>query len=82
MLAGHEHLYERIRAAARHQLFRLRRRRVAAGGDIQRSALTAKGFDTDYSFILMEIAGDELPPAISRTGQTVDAGVISRQTTR
>ena len=45
--------------------------------------MTAKGFDTDYSFMLMEAAGDDLYfQSISRTGQTVDAGVISRQTPR
>ena len=39
----------------------------------------ARGFDTDYSFMLMEIAGDELYfQAISRTGQTVDAGVLRK----
>jgi hypothetical protein len=52
-------------------------------GDIRRSELTAKGFDTDYSFMLMEAAGDELFfQAISRAGETVDAGVITKSTAR
>ena len=43
------------------------------------TALTARGFDTDYSFMLMEISGDELFfQAISRKGETVDAGVIRK----
>jgi len=37
----------------------------------------AAGFDTDYSFMLWEIAGDEAYfQSISRTGASVDAGVI------
>jgi hypothetical protein len=40
----------------------------------------ARGFDTDYHFMLMEISGDELYfQAISRTGETVDAGIVTRQ---
>jgi len=83
VLSGHEHVYERIRPQHGISYFVSGAAGSLRAGDIQRSALTAKGFDTDYSFILMEIAGDELYfQAISRTGQTVDAGVISRQTTR
>ena len=48
--------------------------------DIEKSAETAKGFDTDRSFTLMEIAGDELFfQTISRRGQTVDSGVVPRR---
>jgi hypothetical protein len=37
----------------------------------------AAGFDTDYSFMLWEIAGDEAYyQSISRSGASVDAGVI------
>jgi len=39
-----------------------------------------KGFDTDRTFALVEIAGDELFfQIVSRTGETVDTGMISRQ---
>jgi hypothetical protein len=48
-------------------------------GDIRPSPVTAKGFDGDYHFVMMEISGDELYfQAISRTGKTVDAGIIRR----
>jgi streptomycin 6-kinase len=41
---------------------------------------TAAAFDQDQSFMLVEVAGNELHyRAISRTGNTVDAGVIQRQ---
>lgn len=44
------------------------------------STLTAKGFDTDNSFMLVEIDGDEMRfQTISRTGQTVDEGVVMRR---
>ena len=48
-------------------------------GDIRASVLTAKKFDTDYHFIAVEIAGDDLYfQAISRTGETIDSGVVHR----
>ena len=79
VLAGHEHFYERTKPQRGISYF------ISGGagslrvGDIRPSPLTARGFDTDYHFVLMEVSGDELFfQAISRTGQTVDAGVISR----
>jgi len=49
-------------------------------GDLRRSGLTAQGFDRDYHFMLIEISGDELYyQAISRTGETIDSGMIRRQ---
>jgi hypothetical protein len=59
---------------------------VGAGGQLRRgdldngSPLTAKGFDTDRSFMVVEISGDQMHfNAISRTGQVVDSGVITRR---
>ena len=48
--------------------------------DIRRpSTLMARGFDTDFHFMMMEISGDTLYfQAISRTGETIDAGAITR----
>ena len=43
--------------------------------------MTAKGFDTDQSFMLIEIDGDSLHfQTISRRGRLVDSGTITRQT--
>jgi hypothetical protein len=43
------------------------------------STVHASGFDQDYHFMLMEVTGNELYfQVISRTGVTVDAGVIAR----
>lgn len=77
--AGHEHFYERLNPQKGVHYFvsgaagKLRR------SDIRKTGLTAKGFDTDYSFMLIEIDGDDLYfQTISRTGATVDSGVIHR----
>jgi 3',5'-cyclic AMP phosphodiesterase CpdA len=79
VLSGHEHFYERINPQHGITYFVSGAAGSLRAGDIQRSSLTAKGFDTDYSFVLMEVSGDALYfQAISRTGATVDAGVISR----
>lgn len=79
VFAGHEHFYERINP--QHGIYyftsgggaKLRR------GNIGTSELTAKGFDTDNHFMLLEIAGDEMYfQTISRTGKTVDSGAVHR----
>ena len=78
-LAGHEHFYERIVPQRGVLYFTSGAGGALRVGDIRPSTLTAKGFDTDTHFILMEVAGDELYfQAISRTGQTVDSGWITR----
>jgi calcineurin-like phosphoesterase family protein len=79
VLSGHEHIYERI--VPQHGITYFIS--GAAGslriGDVQPSPLTARGYDRDYHFMLMEVAGSELFfQAINRTGETIDAGVISR----
>jgi hypothetical protein len=38
-----------------------------------------KGFDTDQSFMLVEIAGDKLYfQTIARSGETIDSGELPR----
>jgi 3',5'-cyclic AMP phosphodiesterase CpdA len=79
VLSGHEHFYERIQPQNGITYFI-----SGAGGalrrdDIRPSTITAKGFDDDCHFMLVEISGDKLYfQAISRTGATVDAGVITQ----
>ncbi|MGB2715911.1 MAG: metallophosphoesterase [Vicinamibacterales bacterium] len=80
VLSGHEHFYERL--IPQHGIFYFIS--GAAGslrpGDIQRSELTARGYDRDYHFMMMEISGRELFfQAIDRAGRTIDAGVISHK---
>ena len=77
VLSGHEHFYERTKPINGITYFI-----SGAGGslrprDIRASSIMATGFDTDFSFMLWEIAGDEAYyQSISRTGASVDAGVI------
>ena len=80
VLAGHEHFYERVVPQRGIVHFVAGASGALRRGDIRPSDLTARGFDDDNSFILMEVSGDELYfQAISRTGQTVDAGVLRKQ---
>lgn len=77
---GHEHIYERIRPQQGITYF------VAGGsgklrpGDTRPGLLTDVGFAEDRSFMLVEIAGNDMfYQAISRTGATVDKGTIRRR---
>jgi 3',5'-cyclic AMP phosphodiesterase CpdA len=77
VLAGHEHFYERLHPQRGIVYFVSGAAGSLRVGDIRKTPLTAKGFDTDYHFMLMEVSRDELYfQAISRAGETVDAGVI------
>jgi len=83
VFAGHEHFYERLKPQQGIYYFvqggaaKLRR-----GNIRDNSAMTAKGFDTDRSFTLIEIEGDQLFfETISRLGAVVDSGVIPRRET-
>ena len=81
VLTGHDHFYERVKPQKGIVYFV-----VGSGGQLRKgnidqgSGITAKGFDTDLAFMAAEIAGDELYfNAISRAGQTVDSGVLTRR---
>ncbi len=79
VFAGHEHLYERLRPQQGVYYFTEGASGSLRPGNLEASALTAKGFDTDRSFMLIEIAGDEMYfEAMSRLGVAVDSGVIRR----
>jgi hypothetical protein len=79
VLSGHEHFYERLIPQRGISYFISGGAGSLRKGDIQPSTVKARGFDRDYHFMLMEVSGNELYfQAISRTGATVDAGVISR----
>lgn len=82
VFAGHEHFYERIRPQKGIYYFTAGGSAKLRRGNIRRGSLTAAGFDQDLSFMLVEIAGDDLHfQAISRTGATVDSGVARRTET-
>jgi predicted phosphodiesterase len=80
VLSGHEHLYERIKPHGGIYYFVLGNSGELRTRGLKPSSDTAKGFDTDRGFMLVEISGDQLYfQVISRTGQTIDSGVIERQ---
>jgi hypothetical protein len=79
VFAGHEHFYERIHPQKGIAYFTSGGAAKLRRGNIQRGPLTAVGFDTDRSFMLVEISGDELYfQTFSRIGKTVDSGSVSR----
>jgi len=80
VLAGHQHVYERIKPQKGIYYFVLGNAGELRFHDLRPSFDTIKGFDTDRAFMLVEIAGDELYfQTISRIGETVDAGVLQTQ---
>ena len=77
---GHEHIYERMRPQKGIQYFTAGGSAKLRSGDTRPGELTEVGFASDRSFMLVEVAGDEMFfQAISRTGATVDRGTIRRQ---
>jgi hypothetical protein len=81
VFTGHDHVYERIKPQQGITYFVVGSGGQLRRGDLRRgSPLTAKGFDTDNVFMVVNIDGDRLTfQAISRTGQIVDSGAIERQ---
>jgi predicted phosphodiesterase len=80
VFSGHDHVYERLKPQKGITYFvsgsggQLRR------GDVRPSRLTAAYYDQDQSFMLVEVAGDDLFfEAVARSGATVDSGVIHRE---
>lgn len=79
VFSGHDHVYERIKPQNGVYYFVIGNSGELRPRNLRSSPLTEKGFDTDQTFLLAEIAGDELHfQAISRAGKTIDAGVIER----
>ena len=82
VFAGHEHAYQRIKPEDGIYYFVLGSSGKLQSNDFHHTKLAEKEFDRDRTFMLMEIAGDELHfQTISRSGETVDAGSLSRQAT-
>ena len=81
VLTGHDHFYERIKPQKGIYYFV-----SGAGGKLregnvrENSPLTEKFFDRDMSFMLVEIANNQMYfQVLSRTGDTVDSGVLANQ---
>ena len=79
VFTGHEHIYQRSTIQNGIQYF------VSGGagslrlGDGSPASFVARNFDDDYHFMLIEVTDDALHfQAISRTGETIDAGMIRK----
>lgn len=81
VFAGHEHFYERLKPQQGIYYFISGAGGKLRPGDVKdNSPLTAKAFDKDMSFMLVEIVnGDMHFQVLSRTGETVDSGVLPHQ---
>jgi 3',5'-cyclic AMP phosphodiesterase CpdA len=81
VFSGHDHVYERIKPQHDIAYFVTGSGGQLRPGNIDKvSDYTAKGFDTDRAFMVVEIAGDTLSfNAISRLGEIVDSGVVVRR---
>ena len=77
VFAGHEHFYERIKPQNGIYYFIEGGSAKLRKGDIRKGALTAAGFDTDFTFILAELGKDAMQfQALSRNGKPIDSGSL------
>jgi predicted phosphodiesterase len=79
VFSGHEHFYERIKPQKGIYYF------VSGGagklreGDVGKSNMTAKAFDTGYHFMLVEVGKDVLNfQVITDQGKVADSGALPR----
>src|SRR5215470_5557645 len=80
VFSGHDHVYERLKPQKGITYFVSGSGGQLRKGDVHPSGLTAAYYDQDQSFMLVEVAGDEMFfEAIARSGGKVDSGVIHRQ---
>ena len=80
VFAGHDHFYERLKPQKGITHFVSGAGGQLRKGGVERSESTAAVFDSDLSFMLIEIDRQALRfRAVSRTGTEVDSGTIPRQ---
>lgn len=80
VMSGHDHVYERFKPESGIYFFLVGNSGELRYHNLHPSSIMAAGFDTDRTFMLVEISGDKLYfQTISRTGQTVDSGMLERQ---
>ena len=80
VFSGHEHFYERLKPQNGIYYFTAGGSAKLRAGDIRKTAMTEVGFDSDNSYMLVEIDGDRMHfQTLSRTGRRVDSGTLTRQ---
>ena len=81
VFSGHDHVYERLKSQKGIAYFVSGAAGQLRRGNMRPTDQTAAYFDQDQSFMLVEVAGNDLYfEVLSRTGKTVDSGVIHRGT--
>jgi predicted MPP superfamily phosphohydrolase len=81
VFTGHEHFYERIKPQKGIQYFVEGSSAKLRKGDINPTGLTAFGYDEGYTFMLVEIDGDQMFfQTITETGKAIDSGVVMKGT--
>jgi 3',5'-cyclic AMP phosphodiesterase CpdA len=79
VFTGHEHFYERIKPQKGIAYFIAGSSAKLRTGNIAVSDLEAKGFDQGYTFMLVEIVGDDLYfQTLTETGKMIDSGSVHR----
>jgi len=79
VFSGHEHIYERLNPVHGIYYFILGNSGQLMTHDLRKSEAVEAAFDSDRSFMIVEIAGDKLYfQTISRSGQTIDSDVLQR----
>ena len=80
VFVGHEHFYERIKPQKGiHHFTAGGSAKLRAGDIMSNTGLTAKGFDTEQTFMVVEVDGDVLRfQTITRRGKRIDSGEIRR----
>jgi predicted phosphodiesterase len=82
VFTGHEHIYERFKPQKSIHHFTVGGAAKLRRGDTRRGPLTAAAFDTDRSFMIVEILDNKMFfQTISRTGVVVDEGIITTRET-
>jgi predicted MPP superfamily phosphohydrolase len=83
VFSGHDHVYERMVPQKGIAYFTEGSSGRLREGNIRGAEFTAKSFDTDCTFMLVEVVQKELHfETISRTGETVDSGKVTRSDTK
>ena len=79
VFSGHDHVYERVQPQKGVYYFTEGSSGQLRNGDLAKTGMTEKGFDTDRTFMLVEVAGDEMYfQTLSRAGNEVESGMLPR----
>lgn len=80
VFAGHEHFYERLKPQKGIHYFTSGAAAKLRRGNIRRSAESARGLDTENSFMLVEVGDDQMGfQAITARGRRIDGGMLGRR---